>query len=77
MGVKVHFLHSYLDYLPKTSKTMSDEQGEPFHQDIKTMKKQYQGRWNVDMMADYCWCLMRDEKTYEHSQKTKRRKLLR
>ena len=44
---------------------MSEEQGERFHQDIKTMEKRYQGRWNVNMKVDYCWCLLRDEKTYE------------
>ena len=27
-------------------------------------------------MADYFWCLMRVEKTYEHPRKSKRRKLL-
>ncbi|GBP03124.1 hypothetical protein EVAR_2591_1 [Eumeta japonica] len=38
----------------------SEEQGERFHQDIKTMETRYQGRWNVNMMADYCWSLARD-----------------
>ena len=76
MSVKVHFLHSHLDYFPENLGAMSEQQGECFHQDIKTMKKQYQGQWNVNMMADYCWCLMKDEKMYEHSQKSKRRKLL-
>ncbi|GBM72637.1 hypothetical protein AVEN_238222-1 [Araneus ventricosus] len=39
---------------------VSDEQGERFHQDIKEMERRYQGRWDVNMMADYCWCLKRD-----------------
>ena len=34
VSVKVHFLHSPLDY---------------FHQDIKTMEKRYQSRWNVNI----------------------------
>ena len=76
MNVKVHFLHSHLDYFPENLGAMSEEQGERFHQDIKTMEKRYQGRWNVNMMADYCWCLIRDKKTYEHSRKSKRKKLL-
>ena len=67
LGCNIHFLHSHLDYFPENLGAMSEEQGECFHQDIKTMEKRYQGRWNVNMMADYCWCLMRDEKTYEHS----------
>ena len=69
MNVKVHFIHSHLNYFPKNLGAMTEEQGECFHQDIKTMEKRYQGRWNVNMLADYYWCLMRDEKTYEHSRK--------
>ena len=76
LSVKVHFLYCHLDYFPENLGAMSEEQVERFHQDIKTMKKQYQGRWNVDMIADYCWCLMRDKKTYKHSRKSKRRKKL-
>ncbi|GFX18545.1 uncharacterized protein TNCV_3371181 [Trichonephila clavipes] len=44
MSVKVHFLHSHLDYFPENLGTVSDEQGERFHQDIK--ERRYQGRWN-------------------------------
>ena len=60
MSVKVHFLHSHFDYFPENLGAMSEEQGERFHQDLKTMEKRYQGRWNENMMADYCWCLKRD-----------------
>ncbi|GFU82193.1 uncharacterized protein TNCV_4466441 [Trichonephila clavipes] len=55
MSVKVHFLHSHLDYFPENLGVVSKEQGECFHQDIKEMERRYQGRWNVNMMADYCW----------------------
>jgi len=24
------------------------------------MEERYQGRWDSNMMADYCWALMRD-----------------
>jgi len=34
---------------------MMEEQGESFHQDIKTMEKRYQGCWKTNMMANYCW----------------------
>ena len=60
MSVKVHFLHGHLAYFPENLGTLSEEQGERFHQDIEIMEKSYQGRWNVNMIADYCWCLMRD-----------------
>ncbi len=39
MSVKVHFLHSHLDYFPENLGAMSKEQGEHFHQDIKTIEK--------------------------------------
>ncbi|KAK4875125.1 hypothetical protein RN001_011547 [Aquatica leii] len=52
--------------LPKTksqhlgSRLQHEEQGERFHQDIKTMEDRYQGRWCTHMIADYCWSLQRD-----------------
>ena len=60
MSLKIHFLFSHLDYFPQNLGAVSEEQGERFHQDIKHMEKRYQGRWNVNMMADYCWNLKRD-----------------
>ena len=39
MNIKVHFLHSHLDRFPANCGDVSDEQGEWFHQDIKTMEK--------------------------------------
>ena len=56
MSLKVHFLHSHLDYFPQNLDDMSEEHGERFHQDIKSMETRYQGQWDVSMMADYCWC---------------------
>ena len=42
MSIKVNFLHSYLDKFPDNCSNVSDEQGEWFHQDIKTMEECYQ-----------------------------------
>ena len=53
MSIKVHYFHSHLG-------DVSEEQGERFHQNVKVMEERYQGRWNCNMMADYCWSLMRD-----------------
>ena len=75
MSVKVHFLHSHLEYFPENLGALSEEQSERFHQNIKIMEKRYQGRWNVNMIADYCWCLMRDEENFKPSRKSKKRKL--
>ena len=54
MSVKVHYLHSHLNRFPEKLGDLSEEQGERFHQDIKTMEGRYQGRWDAHMMADYC-----------------------
>jgi hypothetical protein len=33
---------------------LSDELGARFHQDISRMEKMYSGRWNQNLLADYC-----------------------
>lgn len=54
-----HFVDSYIDF-PENIGDHSKEQGERFHQDIKKIEARYQGRWNVNMMADFCWTFKRD-----------------
>ena len=39
MSVKVHFFHSHANYFPENLEAMIEEQGESFHQDIKTIEK--------------------------------------
>lgn len=68
MSLKIHFLHSHLDFFPENLGAVSDEQGERFHQEILTMEHRYQGRMNVNMMGDYCWFLIREDET-EHKRK--------
>ena len=53
-SIKLYFLHAHLDKFPENLGNVRDEQGERFHQDIKTMEKRYQGSWDRHMMADYC-----------------------
>ncbi|UYV77585.1 hypothetical protein LAZ67_15001631 [Cordylochernes scorpioides] len=60
MSLKIHFLHSHLDFFPDNLGAVSDEHGERFHQDISSMEKRYQGKWCPAMLADYCWTLKRD-----------------
>jgi hypothetical protein len=38
MSLKVHFLHSHLNYFPQNLGDFSEEQGERFHQEIKKME---------------------------------------
>ncbi|GFV59595.1 uncharacterized protein TNCV_4259881 [Trichonephila clavipes] len=72
MSVKVHFLHSHLDYFPENLGAVSEEQGEHFQQDIKEMECRYLGRRNINMMADYC-CMLKRENSQEHSRKITKR----
>ena len=45
MSVKMHYLFSHMDRFPENLGSMSDEQGERSHQDLKEMQTRYQGRW--------------------------------
>jgi hypothetical protein len=70
MSLKVHFLHSHLNFFPPNLGTVSDEQGERFHQDISVMETRYQGRFDPNMMGDFCWFLRR-ETDCSHRRKSK------
>lgn len=71
MSLKVHFLDSHLDFFPENLGDVSDEQGERFHQDIASMERRYQGRWDEAMMGDYCWFLKRDNRNYIFKRKSR------
>jgi hypothetical protein len=43
MSIKMHYLFSHMDRFPENLGSMSDEQGERFHQDIKEMGDQISG----------------------------------
>ena len=73
MSVKMHFLQSHLDYFPENCGDFSEEQGERFHQNIRVMKERYQGRWDVNFLADYCWCLKREVMSAQHNRKSLKR----
>ena len=76
ISIKMHFLASHLDFFPSNCGDMSEEQGERFHQDLKTMEHHYQGRWDVSMLADYCWCLKRDASKRVHRRKSLKKAFL-
>lgn len=76
MSIKVHYLHSHLNEFQRNIADLSEEQGERFHQDLKIMEQRYQGRWDEHMMADFCWNLMRDGQTTQHSRKSNKRKFI-
>ena len=74
MSLEIHFLHSHLDFSPKNCGAVSDEHGERFDQDISSMEKRYQGKWNCALLADCCWTLARYAPTMEHKRQAKRRR---
>ncbi|CAH1099891.1 unnamed protein product [Psylliodes chrysocephalus] len=71
MSLKVHFLESNLGNFPENVGHFSEEQGERLHQDIKEMERRYQGFWDINMLADYCWNLRDTNKG--HKRKALRR----
>ena len=73
MSLKIHFLHSHLDFFPDNLGDVSDEQGERFHKDILIIETRYQGKLNDRMMGDYCWYLQR-ESDAPHKRKAGRQK---
>ena len=70
MSLKMHFLHSHLDFFPPNLGEVSDEHGETFHQDISVMETRYQGRFNPNMMGNYCWFPQRETNS-THKRKSK------
>lgn len=74
--VPVFHLSSHMDHFEHNLGDFSEEQGERFHQDIKTMEHRYQGRWDIHMMADYCWGLMRDCPGQSHTKKSLKKNFL-
>jgi hypothetical protein len=60
MSLKIHFLHSHLDFFPENCEALNDEHGKRFHHDITAMEKRYQDKWSSSMLADYCWTVTRD-----------------
>lgn len=74
MSLKIHFLHSHLNFFKENLGAVSDEHGERFHQEIASMEKRYQGKWTTAMLADYCWFLIRETPTSSYNRQAKRTK---
>ena len=62
MSLKLLFLASHLEYFPPNLGAVSEEQGKKFQQDLKDVEQRYQGRWDVNTMADCCWSIARFER---------------
>jgi len=70
MSLKIHFLHSHLDFFPENLGDTSDEQGERLHQDLQRIERNYQGFWDEGMMSDYIWSLLRETDPQEYKRKS-------
>ena len=66
MSLKLHFLHSHLEFFPDNLGAVSDEHGERFHQDIAVVETRYKGKSSANMMGDYCWFLQKQSETKYH-----------
>ena len=55
MLLKIHFLHSHLNFSPPNLGAVSDEHRERFYQDITKIESTYQDKW---MMGDFYWVLL-------------------
>ncbi|GBM36973.1 hypothetical protein AVEN_153921-1 [Araneus ventricosus] len=73
MSLKVHFLHSHLNFPPENLGAVSDENCERFHQDIAQFEKIFSGKWNASMLAEYCWSLVRETSTSGYKRKASTR----
>jgi hypothetical protein len=58
--LKLHFLHSHLDYFAENLGSFSEGQGEGLHTDVKETERRYQGRWNINTLADCRWNLTQE-----------------
>ena len=76
ISIKVHSLHSQLDKFPDNCSNVRDEQGEKFHQDIKTIEEHNQRWWDKQMMVDYSWSIKRGLNNIEHDRQLGKRKSL-
>ena len=71
ISLKLHYLHSHLDFFKENLGDVSDEHGERFHQDIRMMEKRYQEKWDSAMMGDYIWFLIREDDNAVHKKKSR------
>ena len=54
ISLKIHFLHSHLNFFLPNLEVLSNMHVERFHQDIRKMESNYQGKWNPGMIGDFC-----------------------
>jgi hypothetical protein len=68
MSLKVHLLHSHLDFFQTTLMKSAKSKVKAF---IKSIEHRYLGFWYDFVIAAYCWMLYRDAPDTVHHQKRK------
>ena len=53
MSLKVHVLHSHLDFFAENLGDVNDQNGERFHQNISVIERRFKGKWKPGMLADH------------------------
>ena len=52
MSLKIHMMHSYLDFIQENMGAVSDEYNERFYEDVATIKERFKGKGSVNVLAD-------------------------
>jgi hypothetical protein len=60
MPLKIHILHSHLDFFPVNIASFSDEHGERFQNDVSTTERRYKRKWSLTVLVDYCCQVTRE-----------------
>lgn len=60
MSPKVHYLNSHLDFFPENLGDVSEEHG------LRLMEARYMGKISTNMLADYCWSLVRETESRQN-----------
>jgi hypothetical protein len=71
MSLKIHFLHSHLDFFRENLGSTSNEQGERFHHYLKFFSDQHKGFWAESMLGDYCWSVIRETDAENYMKQSK------
>lgn len=61
ISLKIHFLLNHLDCFTENLGDTSDEHGEKFHQQLKKLEADFEGKNHEHMMGTYCWRLLRHD----------------
>ena len=72
MLLKLHTLHSHIDEFKDNIGNYSEEQGERFHQNVKSFEVHYKGQYNKSMMRDHIWNIVHESELMYNRQSRKK-----